>query len=224
MDPSIFSINNATILSSLLRLWYNFLGVVPGILAALIVLIVGYLISALVGHIIRFVLEKIGLNTLLQKAKLTKTIGHTDVPKITGIIIKWYVFIVFLQLSTELLNLGALSIALNKFVMWLPNLIASIIIVFVGLVIAHYIEIKMKEHSQLIGIEIIGKFLKGVVLFLAIVMALEQIGFEVSLLKNTFLIIVGGFALGFAIALGISLGFGLKKEGTSIVKEIKKRF
>jgi len=198
------------ILDPLYTLWTSFVNILPGLIAAILILILGYCVGYLIGHGIKVALEKIGLNRKIQKAHLSKSVGHTNVPGLVGELIKWFIFIIFLQVAAEVLNLGALSGILNTFVMWLPKLLVAIIILFAGLAIAHYIEIKMKEHSAMKGTRSMAAILTIVILFLVIIIGLQQIGIDVALFE--------------ALALGIGLGLGLRKSAEGLVKDLKKNF
>ena len=101
------------ILDPLYTLWISFIGILPGIIAALLILILGYSVAFLIGHVIKVALEKVGLNRHIQKAHLSKSVGHTNVPGLVGELTKWFIFIIFLQVAAEVLNLGSLSGILN---------------------------------------------------------------------------------------------------------------
>ncbi len=215
------SATGSLILSPLVSLWNSFVTVLPGVIAAIIVLIIGYFVSVGLGHALRVVLEKTGLDRAMEKAHLSKTVGHTRVSNILGEIIKWYVFIIFLQSAVDLLSLGALSVILGQFVLWLPNVIVAAIIIIFGIAIAHYVAIKVEEHTEMRGVRLLSKVLKFVILLIVAVVALDQIGVDTSIVENTFLLLVGALALGIAVALGIGLGSGLKGEGKNIVEGVK---
>jgi len=208
------------ILNPLISLWNSFVNILPGIIAAIIILIIGYFIAVGIGHALRVLLEKAGLDIYMEKAKLSKSVGHIHISRLLGEITKWYIFLIFLQSSVDLLSLGALSAVLNEFVLWLPNLIIAAIIVIFGVALSHFIGTKIEEHTEMKGVRLFSKIIKIVVLFIVIVIALEQIGVDVSILENTFLLLIGSLAVGIAIALGIGLGSGLKGEGKKIVQEI----
>ena len=212
------------ILDPLYTLWISFIGILPGIIAAVLILILGYCVAFLIGHGIRAGLDKIGLNRQIQKAHLTRAVGHTDVPALVGEVVKWFIFIIFLQVAADVLNLGSLSGILNTFVMWLPNVLVAVVILFAGLALAHYVEIKMKEYSRMKGTAVAAGILKIVILFLVIVIGLKQIGIDVGVLENAFLLILGALALGVALALGIGLGLGLRKNAEVLVKDLRKHF
>lgn len=210
------------ILNPLQAIWLKIVEVLPGLIAAILVLIVGSFIAVILGHALRVILEKTKLDAALRKAKLTKVVGHTHVPALLGELLKWYIIIIFLQAAAALINLGTLSTLLNSFVLWLPNVLIAVIVMLLGLAAAHYVQIKIEEHTKLKGMRLSGVILKWVIIILVALIALRQIGVETGILENTFLLVVGALAGGLALALGISLGLGLKKDAEGLIKDIKK--
>ena len=126
------SVGASSFVDPLYTLWTSFKNVFPGLIAAIIILIIGYIIAMLLGHAVRIILEKAGLDQKVRKAKLVKNVGHMHLPKIFGEITKWYIFIIFLQVIVDILNLGTLTVVLGKFVAWLPNVIAAVLIFLFG--------------------------------------------------------------------------------------------
>lgn len=211
------------VLNPLVMLWNSFVNSLPGILAAIIVLIVGYFVAFLIGHALKIILERIGLNKWVYKSAFSKAIGPTDMSAFLGEILKWYIFIVFLQVAADLMSLGSLSVLLNTFVTWLPNVIAAVIIVFIGIALAYYLEMKIKQHTKMRGTSVTGKIAKLIVLLLTAIIALEQIGINVSILKNTFLIVIASIGLGVAIAIGLGFGLGLKGNANKMLSDLKRK-
>ncbi len=208
------------IVQPLYVLWLDVVNILPNIIAAIVVLIIGYFVGLALGHVVKVVLEKIGLSKWIKNAKLTKAVGHTNVPAITGELFKWYIFIIFLQQAVMLVNLGEISSLLNTLVLWLPNLLVAIIVILIGLALAHYVEIKIVEHSKLRGLVTLTKVLKTVIVLLVVLIALRQIGVNVGILENTFLIVVAGVALAFAIAFGAAS----KKDAAELMRKFRKNF
>lgn len=212
------------IISPLRTIWARLVDSLPGIIGAVIVLIIGTFVAIILGHAVRVVLEKLKVDESFRKAHISKTAGHTHIPALLGEITKWYIIILFLQQAVALLNLGALSLLLDSFVRWLPNVIIAAIVVIFGLAIANYLEAKITEHSKVKGVRTSSKIIKWVVMVIVVIIALKQIGVDVSILENTFLLIIGALAIGLALAFGISLGFGMKKHSEEMIQEIRKNF
>jgi len=221
MALDAISTTGSLILNPLISLWNSFVGILPGVIAAIIILIIGYFIALGVGHGVRILLEKAGVNAYIEKSKFSKTVGHFHLSKLVAEITKWYIFLVFIRAGVDLLKLGALSTLLNEFVLWLPNVILAAIIVIFGVALAHFVGMKIEEHTSTKGVKFFSKLVKIVVYYVVLVIALQQIGVESTILENTFLILIGAIAVGIAVALGIGLGKSMQGEGRGIVDDLK---
>ena len=200
----------------------GFIQFFPDLIAVILLLILGYFFGWISSYIIKTILQKAGVDKYVEKSELSRAIGKTHISSIFAEILKWYIFIIFLGAAVDKINLGDLSGILNSFVLWLPDLIIGIIILLFGLVIAHYVELKINENSSMKGIKLLSKVVKYVILFVIAISAFKQIGFRVELIEDLFLIVVGALSLGIALALGIGLGLGLRKDAEKIIKEFLK--
>ena len=210
------------IISPLQELWNSFASVVPNLIGALIVLIIGAFVAVILGHAVRVILDKTKLDSALRKAKLTKAIGHTDVPALLGELVQWWILIIFLQASVEILELGSLTVLLGQFVSWLPKLLVAVIIMLLGLASAHYVEAKIQEHTKMKGMKMSALVVKWIIVVLVSLVALDLIGLDVGLLNNAVLIIIGALGVGIALALGISMGLALRKDADGFIKDVRK--
>ena len=205
-------------------LWVAIANQLPALVGAIIVLIIGVFVAMILGHAVRLVLEKLRVDDYVRKAHLSRTVGHTHVPAVTGELFKWYIIILFLQQAVAMLNLGTLSALLGTFTAWLPNVLIGTVIVLFGIAVANYVQIKMTEHTRQRGVQATAAIFKVVILIMVILIALRQIGVDVSLLENILMLLVGALSIGIALALGIGLGLGLRKESENIVKGIRRHF
>jgi len=223
MAVDAVSTTGSLILNPLVEVWNGFVTILPGIIAAIILIIIGYFVALGIGHLVRMLLEKAGLDKYLEKSKFSKSVGHFYLSKILGEVTKWYIFLIFLVAATDetVLRLGSLSSILREFVLWLPNVIVAGIIVIFGVAFAHFLSMKVEEHTQTKGVRFFSKLIKIVVYYIVFVIALKQIGVETSILESSFLIIIAALAIGIAVALGIGLGKAMQPEGKEILKDLK---
>lgn len=224
MAISFLTTTGEALTSPLLNLWISFVQLLPNLIASVIILIIGYVVAYIMGHAVKVVLWKLGLDKQIEKAKMSKALGRMRLSSILGEITKWYIFIVFLQAAVDLVNLGTLSVLLQEFVMWLPNVIAASLVIIFGLYLAHFITIKVREHTEVRGGKVLTGILNVVILFIVIVIALEQIGINVGILTNTFLILLSALSIGVALAIGLSFGLGTQKNAQKQLEKLKKWF
>src|SRR3989338_1588317 len=102
MALDAISTTGSLILNPLISLWNSFVGILPGIIAAVIVLIIGYFVALGVGHAVKVLLEKAGLDSYLERSKFSKEVGHFHLSRILGEIVKWYIFLIFIQAGVDL--------------------------------------------------------------------------------------------------------------------------
>ncbi len=204
------------------QLWNAFLNALPGLAAAIIILVVGYFISLLLGFIIKEVLLKTGFDRWLTKSKLNKVIGGASLSAVAGTIAKWWIFIAFLASATSYLRLGEISALLVRFVTWLPNVLAAVVISIFGLIVVDYATDKIR-HKKLRGAELLADVVKFVSLVFIALIALGQIGLRIAFAQNVFIVIIAGVVLALALAIGISFGIALKDDARAIVKRFSYR-
>ncbi len=224
MALSALSTSGNLLLDPLYTLWYGVAQMLPGIILAILILVLGYCVAYLLGYVTTVGLEKGGLNRFVKKSAATKGMGHTNLPSLMGELVKWFVFLIFLQVAAETLNLGGLSNLVDSFVRWLPNVLFAVIVFFGGVALAHFVESKVQEHTRMKGMQVMAKLTKWVVLFLALMVGLKQLGLQIDVLTDAFLILLSAMGLGLALALGIGLGLGMRKTAETVVNDVYKGF
>jgi small-conductance mechanosensitive channel len=205
------------LLNPLMGLWNSFVTALPGFIGALIVLIVGYIIAWAIGFVVTRALHQAKLDKFaVEKTTLDKVVGKFELSHLIGLIVKWYVFVLFLTPAAYLINLAALSEFLVKASLWIPNLIAAVLIALVGLVAADYVSAKVHEVKAKAS-STIAAVVRVIVIIFTLIIALSQLGIDVSIAENSFLIILAGIML----ALAIGFGLALKDEVKPLIKKIK---
>lgn len=200
----------------------KFIEIVPNLIGAIIIMVIGAFVAVILGHALRVILDKTRLDDGIRKLKLTKAVGHTDVPALLGELLKWWIVIIFLQQAVALVNLGALTDMLDAFTRWLPNLLIAVIIFLLGLAGAHYVEMKIAEHTKLKGMKHIGFILKWIIIIVIFLQAVDLILDDITFIQNIVSYLIIAVAGGIALALGIGLGLGMKKSSEGFINSLKK--
>jgi hypothetical protein len=201
------------------QIWNGFILALPGIIAAILILLLGYLIGSMIGGIVKKILDKTKIiPNIIQKMDLTTEIGGWNLTKFFGLITKWYIFLVFLNPAAEVVQWSSLASFFETVALWIPNIILAIVMVMAGYILAEYIakhikDTKSKRNSML------AAGAKAVTIILVAMVALKQIGIQISVAENSFLIILAGIMLGLAIAFGMAF----KDDAKGLIKEIVKR-
>lgn len=207
----------------LANLWDSIVNFVPGFIAALIILLIGYIVGWIIGWIVQQIFEKTRIiDYWIRKADLKKFFKDWDIPHFLGAITKWYVFVLFLSPAASFLKLQGLASFLYTLSFWIPNLIAGLLILLVGLFVAEFAAHKLVE-TKAMAAHAVSSIVKLVIIIFAAIIALDQIGINIALAHDSFLIILAGVMLGLAISFGISFGYGFRKEAERWINVLKKR-
>jgi len=207
----------------LVNLWNKIVAFVPDFIMAVLILLLGYIIAWIIGWLVRIVLDRTGIvDYWIKKADLKKFFKDWDIPHFLGIIVKWYVFVLFLPPAANCLESSSLTNFFISLSIWIPNLIAAVLIFVIGLVIAEYFAHKIVE-TKTVAKHTIASIVKIIVILFTAIIALEQIGVNMALAHDTFIVILSGIMLGLAIAFGIAFGYGCREEAARVVKTLKKR-
>ena len=214
----------ASVVGPFMGIWNGIVGIVPGIVGAIIVLILGYLVALLFGFIVRHILEQFKIDLFLAKRfHVTKLIGNLDLSHFLSLITRWYTFILFFPPAANLVRLTPLSDFLTIINLWIPNLILGIIIVMLGIYAGQYVSDRINEFKLRSG-RTLASAARVVVILLTSLVALRQASVDITIAEHSFLIVLGGVVFAIALAFGISFGAALKPYADTVVKDVNKKW
>ncbi len=214
---------SSSVMNPLLRIYSGFVEMLPGLIGAVAVLIIGYLIAAILGVVVYKIFEKIKLDKwLIEKTKIKKIAGEFKLSKFLAVVTKWYIFILFLPPAAGLVKLTALANLLNTVALWVPQIILAIVVALIGFLVAEYVA-EMIIETKTRGARFIADAAKLVILVIFALVVLEQIGIKITLVQNAVLVVLAGVVLALAIGFGLAFGLGGKEEAKVMISDFKKK-
>ncbi|MFC2134066.1 hypothetical protein ACFLTH_05560 [Bacteroidota bacterium] len=210
-----------SLMEVLANLWYQFIQLLPGLIGAVILLLIGYFLGALFEGIIKGALLKAGLDDWVEKHEKHKALGHISVSGVLGASVKWYTVVLFLAPAAALISLGHLSNLLYNLATWLPHVIAGVLIFYFGLILADFAELAIESH-KFKWRNFWGALARVVIILFVADIALKEIGVNIHIAESTYLIVISGIVLALAIAVGIGFGGALKPEAGKLIKKFGK--
>jgi len=211
---------------SLVSFWQGFLGFIPSLIGAIIVFVLGWIIAVWVGKIVAGVLKKLKIDKAFEKGTWRKALAKADlkvdVAGFIGIIAKWALVIVFLQISVEILGWAAFAVFLKDVLIWLPNVIIAALIFVVAVIIADIVEKIVKTSVEGIKAgygQVISMIAKWSIWVFAILAILYQLGIAPALMETLFF----GIVAMLAIAFGLAFGLGGREVAAEILQDLKKK-
>ncbi|MBS3137344.1 hypothetical protein J4232_02835 [Candidatus Woesearchaeota archaeon] len=212
-----------SIAQPLLELILNIGKVLPGLVAAVLVLVFGYLVAWVVYYLLGKLFDYIQLDEyLVKKTNLNKRVGNLQVSHILAVISKWYVFVLFLIPAAGLVKLDTFAELLVRLSIWIPKLIAAVLVSIVGLVAIDYVISRIIE-TKANKVALVAKGIEIVLYIFLLLLVLEQFGINITLAENSFLLVVGGVMLALGLAFGLGFGLALKEPAAKLLKNLNKK-
>lgn len=201
----------------------------PGIIAAIIILIIGYIIGRIVGGGVKRLLEKAKADKKIAKNTMIKRmLDSVDMTfsKLMGVLVSLFFYVVFILAAVDVLQIQILSTFVNAVLLYLPHLIAGILVLIIGLIavewIVSFIQNTMNQYKVALA-NIITVFFRAVLTLVVIVITLDQWKIDTSIIYT----FIQPLAWGVAAAIAVSFGWGLKdvvgdwakKQSKQLIKE-----
>jgi hypothetical protein len=185
----------------------GFAGYLPYLLGALTLVVVGWLAARL----LRALFMRLGaaLNRLLDR--VVQPLGARRLrlaqPIVTliGNVIFWVVVLIFAATAARVGRLEAFTAWLDRIVAYLPTLLAGGLIALAGYLVSTLIRDVVSATVASTGssqADLFGFIAQSAVFLSAVVIGLDQIGIDVTLLITLLGIVVGGSLLGIVFAFG----------------------
>ncbi len=181
---------------------------VPSILGALLILLVGGLIAKLIEEIIVRGLKLITLDKISDQIQLSTMLAKGGIRRrpseLIGAIIYWMVVLAFVMTALNALNLTVAAELFQKIVAFLPNVVAAVFILIVGVFAAAFLATTVRtaaSNSGILHAQLLGQAVQTIMVIFAFVAALQQL--QIQFVGEVFLIILGGLSLGSALAFGL---------------------
>ncbi|MEO9308045.1 MAG: mechanosensitive ion channel domain-containing protein [Nitrososphaera sp.] len=184
----------------------------PKIIAAAVLLIIGLIVGKIVARVVEKtatrVLKKAGTEIISESKAVENTLGKINSARLIAATVKWFVYLFFIVAAINSLQLDQLTSALTSLWLWIPNLLAFVMIVIIGSIIANYV-IKWINHELVIhnygGSRYIAVGVKIVIYSIVFAIGLTQIGVGQSVIPT----LVSAFSWSIAAAIGTAIAIGL---------------
>ncbi|MDP3900944.1 MAG: hypothetical protein Q8Q38_01190 [bacterium] len=211
---------------ALLGLWQGFLNFIPELVGALIIFIVGWIISAAVGRLISDVLKRAKFNQIFERGGWRKAMERAEIKVdpsgFVGAIFKWVLVIVFLLAAVEVLGLTEFAGFVRDVLGYLPNVIVATLIFVAAVIIADIVEklLRVAVEGAEVGYgHVVGVIVRWSIWIFAIIAILVQLGISRLLLQTVFT----GLVAFLVLAGGLAFGLGGKDVAGEILRDFRNK-
>jgi len=196
------------------------------ILGALVVFLIGWLLADWLKTLTAKIVNITKLGTLFKNPVVTDFLKNAQISQkfedVIGEIVKWLVVTLFFVAGINILGITSISLFLNGIIAGIPTLIAAVITLVIGVVVAGFLEKVVKGSlgsSDPSMARFIGKVVSYAVMTFFVLAALSQLGIASFFINTVFV----GFIMAVALALGLSLGLGSKDITKKVLEDWYKK-
>jgi small-conductance mechanosensitive channel len=181
----------------------------PTILAAIALALAGFVLgrsaSWLVRRLVRSALERLArIPSLRASIESSGVVGQA--PLVLGAIAFWALMIFFGAIAMETVGLPVVTESLSRAAYFLPNVLAALLIVFIGLIAGRVLGASMTRAAANSGLAFgprVGGMVRGTVILMSLLVALEQVGIQANILIVIVAVVVGAALAGAGLAFGL---------------------
>jgi small-conductance mechanosensitive channel len=189
----------------------------PRIAGAIVLLVLGLIAARIAGSIIGRTLHGFGIDALADKYNVHATIGRAGiqppVSRLLARIARLVLSLVVVVAAISLLGLAGVNVALNEALLFIPKLLAAVVIAIAGIIVGELIGRWVDGVARQLAIDApAGRVAQAVVVALFLLTALAQIGVPTQVLA----FLVGIVLLAGALTLTLAFGLG----GRDVAKHV----
>ena len=188
----------------------NFLGFLPQLIGAIIILVLGWIIAGLLAGLVEKVLKTVGFEKAAEStgiAGFVKQAGSDwTVSKVVAEIVKWFIRLIALQAAASILGMTQISEIINSILLWLPNLIVALAIIVLGAFLANFVSKIVRGSVAKMGFDnpdLIANIAKFAIIGFAVIAAVDQLGIAETVVNTLLIGVVAAVAAAFALAFGL---------------------
>lgn len=183
-----------------------FFGWLPSLVAAIVIVVVGYLAAKLFESLVQRGLKSVGLDRRVHTGQGGAYIKRViDSPSaLVGTLTFWVVMLAALSLAVTTLGIGTLNSFVSVIYGYIPNVLAAALIFLVaGAISAGASAFVAKTMGETMTGKVVATAAPVIIMSVAGFMILEQLRIAPGIVMITYTLILGAVALGMALAFGL---------------------
>ncbi|MEE8131636.1 MAG: hypothetical protein V3T98_01160, partial [Candidatus Paceibacterota bacterium] len=213
------------VVGSLQNLWGTVAGFLPSLIGALIIIIIGLIVAAVLASLVERLIGALKIDSLLKTLRLSPYFERAGLQmnagRFLGRLVYWFLVIAFILAASDILGFWALSGFLTDVLLYIPNIIIAVLIMLAAVVLGSFLRSLVRSSvtaSKLHASKFLGTLTWWSVIVFGLLAALTQLGIAVAIINT----LITGLIAMIALAGGIAFGLGGKDYAASLIEKLKR--
>ena len=197
--------------SSIVGLWGSFIQFAPRLFFAIVLFVAGWILGTIIAKAIEQVFGSLKVDNFLKYARIDEFFKKAGMNLNSGYfigqVVKWFVIIVFLIPSLDLVGLNSIKDFLQDDVLgYLPRVIVAALILIIATIVADALSRTVAASARSMSLSsasMLGAVVKYAVWIFAFIIALDQLGVAPYYMSVLFTGIIAMISIGGALAFGL---------------------
>ncbi len=208
--------------SSMKDLIVPMIAYIPYLIAAIIILIIGWIVGRFLGGIISKILDKAGVDDALRKTSIGKAIesSGTNIVHLFDLIVRWFIYLIAIAAAASVLRIGFISDLFEKIILYLPHVAMFLIILIGGFILIDYLLDLIQAWGKTQDIEFLGVILMALRIFfyfVIVILALSQLLIDLTIIYTFVTPVAWGVGIGLGVGIAVFLAYGLKDRAPEMI-------
>jgi hypothetical protein len=182
----------------------------PNVLTMLTLLLLGLAIGLLARFLVVRVLRALGFNARCERWGVQQALARAaifrDPDRLAGSLVFWGIFLLFAMMGIDALALPGMYAATSLVVRLIPNVLAAILMLVVGWLLANFLGNAVligSVNARIAEARLLARAVRWAVLAFTMATVLTQVGIGREMVMIAFGLTFGGLVLTFSLALGL---------------------
>jgi hypothetical protein len=183
----------------------------PRLLFAALVVVVGWLLAKAVRFAVVRGLHAVNFHVLTERSGIDNFLRQggmvPDSIVVFGALAYWMVILASLVVAFNGLGLSYVTDLLGRVMWFVPNLVVALLVLTFGAYFAKFVSDAVTTYGRNAGMQdamLLGKVAQYAILLFVVLIALDQIKVGGDIVRQSFLIILGGVVFALALAFGLA--------------------
>jgi hypothetical protein len=203
---------------------------VANLVVAVVVFVIGYLISVGIGKLIAEILKSVRFNKLFEKEGWRKALQRANIDvnpsEFIGAIFKWFFVVVSLLIAVDILKLTAFAGFLTEVLNYLPNVIVAVLVFVVAIIISDIVEKVVRATVERLKVGygfVAASIVKWAIWIFTFFLILGQLLPNNALVATLYNGIIYGIVGAVALGVGLAIGLGGKDTAAKIISDMHRK-